>query len=137
MKARITKAPERVLTYGIDPATRPLLSAALEELGIEERGISPDQLGQTVGWLAGFPGFSPDRDRECPPPPSIPVLCMCGLSGARVNALLAALRKRDVHIPLKAVSTPTNQNWTFLQLIEELKREHTALTGSGEPASLE
>ena len=57
----ISPVPERVLSYGIDEAVQPLLSAVLQEFSIEERCVSPQELGQEVGYLAGFPGFEGKR----------------------------------------------------------------------------
>lgn len=127
MKARIAAAPERVLWYGVKEGARPALSAALRELSIEEREVLPDELGQQVGWLAGFSGFRTAKT----PPKMIPecggMLCMCGLSSRRADALLLSLREKGAEIPIKASVTAVNQRWTFAQLIEALCREHAAL----------
>ena len=49
MKARVlTSIPERVLTYAIDEAIQPRLSAALKKLHIEEYQVSPEELGEPV-----------------------------------------------------------------------------------------
>lgn len=62
MKARVLASiPERVLTYAIDEAIQPRLSAALKKLHIEEYQVSPEELGESVGHLAGLPGFNEKR----------------------------------------------------------------------------
>ena len=62
--------------------------------------------------------------------PSGPALILCGLPGAEREALLDALRAAGAVIPLKAIVTPTNQNWSFAALLAELAREHAALHGT-------
>ena len=113
MKAHIAAPPVRVLTYGLDDPTQEGLANVLDKLKIPQRKVDPRELGEMVGFLAGFPSG---------------VLCISGLSGAKLDRLLQALRQEGVSIPLKAVVTPTNQRWTFLQLIQELQREHEAVT---------
>ena len=113
MKAHIAAPPVRVLTYGLDDPTQEGLANVLDKLKIPQRKVDPRELGdQELQSVADSSG----------------VLCISGLSGAKLDRLLQALRQEGVSIPLKAVVTPTNQRWTFLQLIQELQREHEAVT---------
>ena len=132
MKAGIAAAPERVLWYGVKESARAGLSAALKELSIEERQVMPEELGQQVGYLAGFAGFQPRETEPAVPPEWGGMLCMCGLSGKRMDALLQALREQRADIPIKAAVAASNQRWTFAKLVEELCREHAAL-GANSP----
>ncbi len=107
MKARVVShIPERALTYAVEEAVQPRLSAVLQKLQIEEYRVSPGELQKTVGCLAGLPGYG---DKEAPfvskeTAASSPkgVLCMCGLSNKRLDALLQALREEDIRIPIRA-----------------------------------
>ncbi len=127
MKARVMQqASPRVLTYGMDIADRRRLSDVLKRLSLTEYPIQPNQIGQTVGYLAGLPGFSEVKTDHIPSLECPGILCMCGLSNQQVDQLLAALREAAISIPLKAVLTPTNQKWHFYKLMEELKKERTA-----------
>ncbi len=129
MKAHIAAPPVRVLTYGLDDPTQEGLANVLDKLKSPQRKVDPRELGEMVGCLAGFPGYSAKGDQELQSvADSSGVLCISGLSGAKLDRLLQALRQEGVSIPLKAVVTPTNQRWTFLQLIQELQREHEAVT---------
>ena len=56
---------------------------------------------------------------------------MAGLSGGRVDAVLAALRKAGIRIPYKAVMTAANQGWDVRKLYREIRSEHEAMTGGG------
>ncbi len=123
----ISPVPERVLSYGIDEAVQPLLSAVLQEFSIEERCVSPQELGQEVGYLAGFPGFEKKEETTGEQLSCGGVICFCGISNARINTLLKTLNEKKALIPLKAVVTATNQRWSFLKLIEELLKENRAI----------
>ncbi len=127
MKARIAATiPEQVLTFGIAPKERDLLTEVLKELSVQERPVSPEEGGQYVGYLAGLPGFAKEEDAGQRAADGNGVLCMCGFSRKRMDQLLQALQSRDIHIPLKAVLTDTNRGWRFCDLVKELTREHDA-----------
>lgn len=55
------------------------------------------------------------------------MLVLHGFSGKRLDEFLAALRKNQARVDLKAVATETNKKWNSLQLYAELKREHEVM----------
>ena len=84
--------------------------------------VDKESYSLTVGYEAGIDGFKreasdegSDFDEE--------MLIMCGLSGGEMNALLDALRRENVNIPLKAVLTETNAKWSSARLYKELSAE--------------
>ena len=101
------------------------LKSVLVRMGIRIKNVSADQVGQTVGYLAGLPGFE-----EMPNEGELPVLdremiVFRQFSSGRLDQLLANLRKAGVpRIDLKAVLTEHNCQWTFAKLYEELAEEH-------------
>lgn len=120
-------AKARVLLYGL-PKETPAGSAAREilaALGIAVTEVASYQLLQPVGVLAGFDGEA--AQLYFGRAPHQPVLVMAGFSSAQLDGLLAALRHAGVVIPLKAVLTEHNRNWSMLALIEELQREHATM----------
>ena len=117
----------RVLLYGL-PKETPVGSAACAicaALGIAITEVASYQLLQPVGVLAGMDGEP--AQLYFGRAPQEPVLVMAGFSSSQLDGLLAALRRGGIVIPLKAVLTETNQNWSLLALIEELQREHAAM----------
>lgn len=136
------------------------LKGILVRMGIRIRNISPQQVNQTVGMLAGVPGFGEKPDAtadtlkanktnadalsgadptadtvKASPSQSIPeeVLVLHQFSEQRLDALLLALRKANVRIALKAIVTEQNCGWTFYQLYEEIWQEHEKMHQNGEP----
>lgn len=57
------------------------------------------------------------------------LLVFAGFSGGTLDRVLAALRKKGLRIPYKAVMTAANQGWTVRQLHREIQAEHAAMTG--------
>ena len=59
---------------------------------------------------------------------SDPMLVFCSLTDPQLDRLLGAMKRAKLPpIPLKAVLTPTNRDWTSQQLWQELRREHQAM----------
>ena len=151
----MAKITETVLYYnpGTPEAMKhvALLKSVLVRMGIRIRNIGPDQVMETVGYLAGVEGFTAAETKEQaekagteetkdqaeqaePAGPDlavIPVQMMVlkQFSDKRLNELLVNLRKAGVpKVELKAVLTENNSRWTFYHLYEELKEEHEAMT---------
>lgn len=135
-----------------------MMKSVLVRMGIRIRNVGPEQVMETVGYLAGMDGFeaagagkavsadeglpgaevvSADGDlpagdvRSANPVPEIPVEMMVlkQFSNRRLDELLLNLRKAGVpKSGLKAVLTEHNSGWTFYHLYEELKEEHETMT---------
>lgn len=132
---------ETVLYYNPgDPETAKhvaLMKSVLVRMGIRIRNVGPDQIHETVGYLAGLEGY-PSREeakgmldrQEDEMPLAIPVEVMVlkQFSDRRLDELLMNLRRAKVpRIRLKAVLTEHNSHWSFYQLYEELWKEHQAM----------
>ena len=132
---------ETVLYYNPgDPETAKhvaLMKSVLVRMGIRIRNVGPDQIHETVGYLAGLEGY-PSREeakgmldgQEDETPLAIPVEVMVlkQFSDRRLDELLMNLRRAKVpRIRLKAVLTEHNSHWSFYQLYEELWKEHQAM----------
>lgn len=125
MKSRIIPTiPETILSYNIGEKAAALDRAALS-LGMKHCQIPQDKAGESVGFLAGYNGFSSNgtserAEGEC--------VIFSGISGKRLDLLLKAMRGENLDIPLKAVVTAHNQSRSVQWLIGELSKEHEAVT---------
>ena len=124
MKARVqvNKITPCLLYYALQQEQKEALLQALNSMSIPAKEVTPGQLHQTVGHLAGFAGFLNSEGSAEDNSPT-PCICMCGFAHGQMNLLLDTLRRQGVLIPLKAMATPTNQRWSFFKLMEELKAE--------------
>ena len=57
------------------------------------------------------------------------MLLMCPENERMLDQALQRMRKEKVQVPLKAVLTESNKNWTSVALHDEIMREHEKMTG--------
>ena len=115
------------LLYNVKDAARlQKIRFALFKLGISGRTVAPEELSHPVGYLCGLEGFSA-AEEPVAGSFSDEMLVLYGLTGAQLDALLSALRRSRVLIPLKAVVTEDNAAWSSIKLHDELFREHEAM----------
>ena len=130
MKARIAPpAEERLLLYGMVEERQAAVSAAAASLGIRVQVVEPAQLGSPLGRLMGWEGFQEGAPVLPEEIPAVECLVIGPMERRRLDQLLRALGQAGVTVALKAMVTPTNQKWPMVRLIQELRREHQAMTG--------
>lgn len=131
---------ELVLYYGTeDPGMKKhemMMKSVLVRMGVKIRNVRPDQVGETIGYLAGMPGFEEqEKGEEALPVISEQMLVMKDFTGSRIDTLLYQLRRAGVpKIALKAIVTEHNCGWSFYKLYEELKEEHRMMTEQAQAA---
>lgn len=128
-----------------------LLKSVLVRMGVRIKNITPEQISETVGVLAGIPGFRPepssskggdDASKYSSFKPNSEsktirqdILVLYRFTDSRMELLFSNLRKAGVpKIDLKAVVTPKNAHWPFYRLYEELKEEHETLHKTSIPS---
>ena len=121
MKAHITKRRPLALGYRLPAGA----AQAIAEAGFSLRELTADDLSCELGALADGTARAATPAGEAP---AEPLLALADFTEPQLDALLAALRQKSISIPLKAVLTQTNRRWTVGQLLEELRREHEAMT---------
>ena len=107
------------------------LKGVLVQMGVRIRSVQPEQVGETVGYLAGIAGFEAQEPAEGKDLPVLEreMLVLKDFSGRRLDELLLNLRRAGVpRIHLKAVLTEHNSKWSFCRLYEELAAEHQTMT---------
>lgn len=142
------KARETVLLYHItDKEKEKRLKRVLLLMGVRVRMVEPKQYGFSIESLlhgnaadmnnavntadAANMTDSADAanmtDADAVMDIEDEMLVLHGFSGKRLDEFLAALRKNQARVDLKAVATETNKKWNSLQLYAELKREHEVM----------
>lgn len=124
------KTQELVLLYNFQNTEKARkLKAVLIQMGIRIKNVEKEAYLEPIGSLCGIEGIEKtDKQYEGEGFPE-EMLVMKGMSGGRVDTLLTLLRKNKVEkIQLKAILTETNQQWNSLELYEELKKEHEAMS---------
>ncbi len=116
-----------VLMYNCSGPEYSKLRQILAMLRLRMRPVGPERYQVAIGQLAEGQG----EDGEAVQPIPEAMLVFCGMNQALLNQVLEVIRVANLPpIPLKAVLTPSNREWTTLQLYEELKREREAIAGA-------
>ena len=124
MKSRIIPTiPETILSYNIGEKAEKLEEAA-SYLNMKHVPIPENKAGETVGFLAGYSGFTSNgteisAEGEC--------IIFSGITSKRLDQLLKAMRDRELDIPLKAVVTQHNQSQSIEWLLRELAKERKSI----------
>ena len=111
-----------------------LLRGVCAQMDIRIKNLTPERCVQKTGYLAGIEEFE-KREVSAGYEKYAPVmgeelLVFCGFSDERLDELLANLKKAGVpKIPLKAILTKTNAEWTIYQLYEQIRQEHAQMNG--------
>ena len=134
---------ELVLYYSTgDPRMKKqemMMKSVLVRMGVKIRNVAPDQVMESVGYLAGVPGFEkrevlqqPEAEEKMPQITE-QMLVMKDFTSRRIDALLLKLRKAKVpKINLKAIVTEQNAGWSFYHLYEEIGEEHRKMNGGAQ-----
>ncbi len=96
--------------------------------GIKFKVVPPEEFGLPLNVLFGFVPQGAVSPKETPSFQE-EMLLMYQLNGSAMDKFLRALRQAEVTIPLKAVLTPTNSTWLPQDLLQELQKEHEAVSG--------
>ena len=131
-KAQGTKTQQRqpiAALYNLDAGTPrgDAVRAVLAAQGIRMRTVTAQELGSPVGAVMGLPGFRKTTLPFAGEAPTCEFMLLDGLSSARLNELLAAMREADCSVGCKAQVTAHNRLWPFATLVENVSREHEAM----------
>lgn len=134
MKARIPPQPNpKILVYPVDSQAEKwkMLNDLCAEEQIQLQMVTAAQLGQSVGWLCGAPGYEGKQASFTQSVPQRDAMVFCAVSQDVLYSFLQKMREREIGVELKAMLTPNNQKWAFGDLLLELEREHLAM-GKGQ-----
>lgn len=100
------------------------LHSILDKLSIPSVTIEASQLNQRVGYIAGISGYFKDSLMYMGDAPDCEFMVMCGLPEDVLDKFLEEMMAVRLRINYKAVVTEHNRDYTLIQLLEDIKREH-------------
>jgi hypothetical protein len=112
-----------LLLFNIAPQKRAALQVIGLRCGCRMQAVPTEAFGATMAQLLS----GETTESASTKPFTGELLVMAGLNERQLDTVLTELRRRKVHIPLKAVLTPTNADWTAAELYTELCRERDAI----------
>ena len=115
-----------ILLFSLSDEAYAALSAVLQDAGIHAKRIPDESLSLKLSALIRGELPSEPYTGE---PLAEPMAVLCNFGGKALDRALDVMRKSGIRIPLKAVCTPINQNWTPVYLQKHLQAERRAMTG--------
>ena len=114
----------KLLIYHMDESKRKMVTTVCRILKVSIREITPAETGETLGALAGLPGYSLSGQSAAAVPDQ-EVMVLCRFRQKQLDAFLAKLRAMGVpQTGIKAILTDANKDWSFARLLNELLAEH-------------
>ncbi len=103
-------------------------------LGFRVKHVEKEEYSKTIGMLTGLKEdisgeepFRADDVKEEITDFEEEMLVMLLADSRLLDKLLFQMRKEKVQVPLKAIVTDKNQEWTSTALYKEVKREHESM----------
>lgn len=114
-----------ILTFNLNDTRLSKLRFLCMKLGLLVKPVPAEDFAQSIGTLCGLS----DRTDAAPAETfSEEILVFCHMDNASVNRFLQTAKQlRYAPVALKAILTPTNADWTPLQLCRELREERAAV----------
>ena len=120
------RAGALILLFGLTAAQEKSVRTAGLQWGLRCRAVPAAHYNRTMTQLLTGKSDAADYDG---PVPDVQALLLAGIPGSILQPFLQKLRKAGLPASvMKAVLTEQNSGWTALTLLEELQREHAALT---------
>ena len=114
-----------ILVFNLSEARLAKLRFLCMKLGLAVKPVPAEDCCQPISALCGL-----SEPAEAAPVVAFPeeMLIFCHMDNAQVNRFLQTARQmRFAPVALKAILTPTNAQWTPVQLCAELKDERAAV----------
>lgn len=117
---------ERVvlLNLGDDTPKGHQVREILAKLGIRAVTVEQKDLDETVGYLAGMPGYAPTEGNFEGKPYTAEFMLLCNLPEPRLDQFLLAMKEQNVFVGHKAMVIPGNKDLQLYELVDMIVDEH-------------
>ncbi len=117
-----------VYLYNITGARARQIGMLCVRLGLTVRQVEPSRFGEKLGAIAGVPGYEIAGEPFGGEGFTDEMLVMKDFDNQTLDNFLKGFRSMKIpSVPLKAVLTPTNCDWTSVALHDEIRKEHEAV----------
>lgn len=119
---------EKILLYGLNDERAKQIQELLEINSFENiKFISKEMSNCITGFLHDLDGYTPDKKDDVMPP-EIEFMMISGFSGERINQLIGIFKTSQIKRPVMSALTPSNKDWIFADLVNEVYKEHLYMT---------
>ncbi len=100
------------------------IGSIARNLGVDVRHLGDTDFNQEVGYLVGLESYDFDDEAKVTSLEE-KMMVLHNFSDEQIELFLDVCRQAEVsYIPLKAVTTPTNVQWRFVELYKNVKAEY-------------
>lgn len=129
MKARLSAPlPKVAAGVNIPQEKADIIAEVMASVGGKYIAAANDCGEDSVGYVCGLSGYTESEART---EVTEELLIFSGLDSKDLNKAVTMLRSKGCDIPLKAMVTPHNRDWTVSALASELAGEHEYMTSRG------
>lgn len=129
MKARVNSPMSKVAAgVNVSEEKATIISEVMAGIGGEYKNAGQDCGADLIGYICCHKGYARSEERVNV---EEELLIFSGLDSKDLNVVIAGLRDRGCSIPLKAMVTPHNKDWTVAALSSELAKEHELMQNRG------
>ena len=129
MKARLSSPlPKVAAGVNIPQEKAEIIAEVMAAVGGKYTASANDCGADSVGYVCGLSGHTESTERT---EVTEELLIFSGLDSKDLNKAVTMLRSKGCDIPLKAMVTPHNRDWTVSALAGELAREHEYMNSRG------
>ena len=119
---------EKIILYGLNDERTKQIHELLNNHGFENiKFISNEMSNCITGFLHDLDGYTPDR-KDGVTAPEIEFMMISGFDGERINQLVSAFKTNQIERPVTSALTPSNKDWIFADLVNEVYEEHLYMT---------
>lgn len=123
MKANLSK--KTAFLYCIDDEKAAVIEKVFAPMGISVKSVDKDEYNMPLSALV-FGICKANEQNDTADTIDEAMMILHGLDRNLLDKAVTALRKNDLIIPLKAITTPTNLSWSSVKVFDNLKAEREA-----------
>lgn len=116
---------EKIILYGLSQDRTEQIKQLLIEEGFKNtKFLQSDAAGYITGYIHDIDGYDDNRHTPEKSAPQIEFMMISGFDTDKINRLVGAFRQNNIQRPITCSLTPTNIDWVFADLLNEVYEEH-------------
>ena len=121
---------ETLLIYHIEEKVEQAIRAIMAQLDVEVKVIQDEDIEQKMGYILGLDGYT-RKENESHEKLEKPFLYFAFFLDEQIDIVLEVFKMANIpYIPYKAMLTPQNVDYMFLELYKNVEHEYLSLTNS-------
>jgi hypothetical protein len=125
---------KKILLNGIYGVREDEIMSTLKYFNLDQftSKITTSDLNQKVGYCLGIDGYVKENYNFSKDVSKIEFVFLVGIDRESVMNIILYMKEHDIKRPIFSMITPTNIDWIFGDLIDDVYKEHLMMTQGGE-----